>query len=55
MIIETIQMPWKYSEFHEELGLDVMRSKMTGVRDKSVQRRITNLSRNKNVRESSAS
>ena len=35
--------------FHEELDRDVIRGKSSGLRDKSVQRRITNLSRNKTI------
>ena len=38
-----------YAAFHEELDPDVIRGKLSGLRDKSVQRRITNLSRNKTI------
>ena len=38
-----------YAAFHEELHPDVIRGKLSGLRDKSVQRRITNLSRNKTI------
>ena len=34
---------------HEELDPDVIRGKLSGLSDKSVQRRITNLSRNKTI------
>ena len=38
-----------YAAFHEELHPDVIRGKLSGLSDKSVQRRITNLSRNKTI------
>ena len=38
-----------YAAFHEELDPDVIRGKLSGLRDKSVQRHITNLSRNKTI------
>ena len=38
-----------YAAFHKELHPDVIRGKLSGLRDKSVQRRITNLSRNKTI------
>ena len=38
-----------YAAFHEELDPDVIRGKLSGLSDKSVQRRITNLSRNKTI------
>ena len=39
----------EFAVFHEELDRDVIRGKLSGLRDKSVQRRITNLSRNKTI------
>ena len=38
-----------YAAFHEELYPDVIRGKLSGLRDTSVQRHITNLSRNKTI------
>ena len=38
-----------YAAFHEELHPDVIRSKLSGLSDKFVQRHITNLSRNKTI------
>ena len=38
-----------YAAFHEELDPDVIRGKFSGLSDKSLQRRITNLSRNKTI------
>ena len=38
-----------YAAFYEELHPDVIRGKLSGLSDKSVQRRITNLSRNKTI------
>ena len=38
-----------YAAFHEELHPDVIRGKLSGLSDKSVQRRITNLSKNKTI------
>ena len=38
-----------YAAFHEELHPDVIRGKWSGLSDKSVQRRITKLSRNKTI------
>ena len=38
-----------YAAFHEELHPDGIRGKLSGLSDKSVQRRITNLSRNKTI------
>ena len=40
---------WGYAAFHEALDPDVIRGKLSGLRDKSVQRRITNLLRNKTI------
>ena len=39
-----------YAAFHEELHPDVIRGKLSGLSDRSVQRRITNLSRNKTIK-----
>ena len=38
-----------YAAFHEELHPDVIRGKLSGLSDKSVQRRITNLSRSETI------
>ena len=38
-----------YAAFHEELHPDVIRGNLSGLSDKSVQRRITNLSRNETI------
>ena len=38
-----------YAAFHEELHPDVIRGKLSGLRDKSVRRRITNLLGNKTI------
>ena len=38
-----------YAAFHKGLHPDVIRGKLNGLSDKSVQRRITNLSRNKTI------
>ena len=38
-----------YAAFHEELDPDVIRGKLSGLRDKSLQRHITILSRNKTI------
>ena len=40
---------WGYAAFHEALDPDVIRGKLSGLRDKSVQRRITKLLRNKTI------
>ena len=38
-----------YAAFPKELDTDLIRGKLSGLTDKSLQRRITNLSRNKTI------